>query len=518
MKLRAALLTVALTASALVATPAQASPELPEFQIDLIHEHESPAPMTAAASRISAASVSPAATGIPMLSSRPGSAHTVYLDFDGAQLTNTVWNLYDNFGGPYPSIDLPAFSLDDDRASFGPDESQVIRQTWTDIVELFAPFDVNVTTVEPDISAISKTDTTPDTYGGVIIFTDEATIYPANYSGLAPVNVFGRTDAPGMVYTQRDYLATYDSLATTAAHEIGHLLGLKHSGLNDKEYFNVCGLWNPIMGQPSCGHVVQWTDGAYPGATNVEDQIKIMGNQLGYLPDDHADQPGTATPVTPGTPASGLINSSSDSDWFQFAAGAGDITISVDPIGLNRQNNAYRQSPLDVQITLYDAAGTPVAASGNTPLVNAGGILFGTEATINTTLPAAGTYTLKAQGRGYPGTQASTGYNNYGSVGHYTVNVTTAPPMPAPPTLTIGGTAPKTAKLRRTYLARLTIVGPSTDAAKLTRISGKLPPGIRIVGTTITGKPTKKGTYAFTLKINDGSLTSDTKRITIKVR
>src|SRR5262245_23298629 len=77
---------------------------------------------------------------VPQFSSRPGAAATIYLDFDGH--TQASW-------GTFSNITSPVFDRDNDLTSFSATELQTINDIWTRVSEDFAPFNVNVTTVEP---------------------------------------------------------------------------------------------------------------------------------------------------------------------------------------------------------------------------------------------------------------------------------------------------------------------------------------------------------------------------------
>lgn len=48
-------------------------------------------------------------------------------------------------------------------------------------------------------------------------------------------------------------------------------------------------------------------------------------------------------------------------------------------------------------------------------------------------------------------------------------------------------------------------------------VSGSLPPGLRLSGNIISGTPTTRGTFAFTVRLTDGSGQQATKDFTITV-
>ena len=81
-------------------------------------------------------------TSIPLLNSRPGAPVTVYLDFNGHSETDASWN-----NGT--TIVTPVFDADGDLTTFSDEELRRMEELWYRVSEDFAPFNLNVTTVEP---------------------------------------------------------------------------------------------------------------------------------------------------------------------------------------------------------------------------------------------------------------------------------------------------------------------------------------------------------------------------------
>ena len=96
-------------------------------------------------------------SAIPLLSSNPGSSNKVFLDFDGHVVTDGFWRVENN-GLP---IHARAYDIDDNDYdasgvlkpdAFGPEELEYIDLAFRQMAEDFAPFDVDVTTIEPPAS------------------------------------------------------------------------------------------------------------------------------------------------------------------------------------------------------------------------------------------------------------------------------------------------------------------------------------------------------------------------------
>ncbi|QDT92883.1 choice-of-anchor Q domain-containing protein [Gimesia algae] len=333
------------------------------------------------------------------LSSLPGSNFTIYLDFDGHTTTGTQWNT------AFGTIVTPAYDTDGNVGSFSLAEIEVIQRTWLRVAEDFAPFNVNVTTAEPPVSDLIRTDGS-DTRWGVRVVIGENTWY-SNAGGVAYVGSFNdNLDTPTYVFN-----TGLIGVAEAASHEVGHTLGLFHDGTSTEEYYFGHGSgptgWAPIMGAGYSQDLVQWSQGEYTDADNSEDDLNIITTQNGfsYRVDDYGSSIGTASSLINGT-ASGIIERNTDVDFFQFTTTGGDAII--DP---------FFESPnLDILATLYDSSGTQIQTSNPIGALNA-----------SFTGLAAGTYYVSIEGTG-EGDVLGTGYSDYGSLGQYTITVTGLPP------------------------------------------------------------------------------------------
>ncbi|MBI5269468.1 MAG: pre-peptidase C-terminal domain-containing protein [Burkholderiales bacterium] len=354
------------------------------------------------------------------LHSRPGAKRTIYLDFNGAVLTNTAWN---NGGGP---ITAQPFDADGNvNTNFSDMELERIQYIWQRVAEDYAPFDVDVTTEEPSPDKLTRSSMADEVYGTTALITNTAGVYNCSCGGVAYVGVFdavGDFYKPALVFWNMLGSGNEKYVAEATSHEVGHNLGLSHDGYSGGGYYPGHGSgdtgWAPIMGVGYYQPVVQWSIGEYNTANNHEDDIVVMGNNGAPLrPDDHGNKAGKATALAT-TPngsninltGSGVIERRKDKDVFKFTAGAGAGSITVSPDS--------RSANLDVFVKLTDAAGTVVAKAK--PPTTLG-------ATLSFNLPAAGTYYVTVDGVGVYD-PATDGYSDYGSLGQYRVTGTVRAP------------------------------------------------------------------------------------------
>ena len=330
------------------------------------------------------------------LQSRPGATKTIYLDFDGHHSVGNSWG---------HDIQFPAFNRDGNPNSFSDSELIEIQKQFQNVAEDFLPFDVNVTTLDPGVAALSKSSINDSTWGIRAVNTQPTDGFGSGIGGIAYLNSFS--------YNQDTPVFTFNKGARnggmTNSHEVGHALGLRHQGLNSQSYHPGTGTgqtsWGPILGAPFGKRLTQWSNSDYDGATIDQDDLTVITsnrNGFGYRDDDHGSGLQSATVLTADENQQisswGIIERTEDQDWFSFQTGAGNVILDV---------NAFGQDPnLDIEAKLHDASGNVIATSN--PLND-------TNASFDLELDA-GQYFLSVDGVGLDGQNS-----DYGSIGFFSL-------------------------------------------------------------------------------------------------
>ena len=206
-----------------------------------------------------------------LLHSNPEASKIVYLDFDGhTALYNT-----------------PAYSFEGD-SSHSDAEKQRIQNIWERVSEDFLPFNIDVTTEEPELAALINSGGSDDEWGvRVAIGGTSHDWQNPNQGGVANMHSF-TDDADNPCYVFPDNLINGSEKLTAEciSHEVGHTLGLHHDGNSTEVYYwghgGGANGWAPIMGASYTRNLTQWSLGEYPDANNAEDDLAIITDANGF--------------------------------------------------------------------------------------------------------------------------------------------------------------------------------------------------------------------------------------------
>jgi len=376
------------------------------------------------------APVTMTAKSIFRLHSRPGAAHTIFVDFDGGTIKKTAWNTYQGV----PEWNAVAYDTDGKKHSFSNDEISDMAEIWQQVAEDYIPFDVDVTTEDPGKLG--------PTIGWILVTSSKdangRSMPEPGAGGVSYLNTFGfgQTAYYSPIFVYYDNLESPAAVADAASHEMGHTIGLTHDGTTASGSPGKGGnrnvSWSPIMGLDHAGHLTQWSRGDYRGATNTQDDIGILTGSLGRRGDDHEDTRfATGTPlaidsrgrISASDPYAveerrnpknrGVIEDQDDIDVFVFRAGAGTVDINIVPAWDAAHPKSRDGANLDIEATLFDAKGKKIAVADPRD---------DTTANLKVKVPA-GSYTIEVRGVG----SSTAPFSSYGSLGQYFISGSVPP-------------------------------------------------------------------------------------------
>jgi predicted phage tail protein len=374
-------------------------------------------------------------TSIPRLNSLAGAPVTIYLDFDGHTETQD-WPTSRSDGQTGPIV-TPVFDIDNDLTTFSDEELRMIEEVWYRVAEDFAPFNVNITTVDPQSFRDFESILVSIGGDGAWIGSPGGVAYLGSFSNNAVNTSYVFSDNTG-----RGGTLHAKGMALTVSHEVGHMLGLNHNSVYDTngtktaEYDSGRPDLGPIMGAPYGSLRDTWSNA--PGTVTVtalQDDFAIMTSSVNrtfrFRADDFGNTVQTAellTVTSPSLTTQGIIGQNNDVDMFRFDTDAGPVSFSAEGLNLRTvYNNAALTfgTNLDLELRLYNASGALIASA--TPNNS---LFAGISATVS-----QGTYFIAVSGTG-----------QYGALGQYTLtgNVIPLPSIPTmvSPTGTISNTRP----------------------------------------------------------------------------
>ncbi len=353
---------------------------------------------------------SPAAKSqVPVVSSYPGAAATIFLDFDGHLVDGTSWNWS---GSPIAC------------AGSGLTATQVLH-VFNRVAEDYRPFNVNVTTdsvkfLEAPLHRRMR-----------VIITTTSSWYGNTAGGVAFIGSFtSGDDTPCFVFSA---LFGYNlkKIAEAISHESGHTLGLYHQSQYDEncnkitDYYAGQGTgeigWAPIMGVGYNRNFTLWGYGPNSlGCTNFQSDLDIISspaNGFGYRDDDHDSLHENATLALFANnqfKMEGVVERNADEDMFRFdMPGRGRFQLNAIPYNVGTGNAG---SNLDLQVSIYNKDNTLLN------IYNPGNLL----SSLADTILNPGVYYLKVEGKGNQYAPA------YASLGSYSLNADIEPGEPLP--------------------------------------------------------------------------------------
>ena len=437
------------------------------------------------------------------LHSKAKASKTIYLDFNGYTAMNSVWSV--------STLKAPAFDLDGNPNTFNTAELSKIISIWSRVAEDFIPFDVDVTTEEPSADALIRSSKADDIYGTRVVITKTGTIR-CYCGGIAYVGTVAAVNAAAFqpVWVFQQSLANNEKyIAEAASHEAGHNLGLFHdgqqTGTSTNYYYEGHGsgvmAWAPIMGVGYYKNVTQWSNGQYPGANNLQDDLAVFAaNGFTLSADDAGNTFATANPLinsaSTGVRTVGVIEDVNDVDMFRIDTTGGLLELKVKPASIGPN--------LNTKLALFKEDGAILAQNARESELSS---------SISTTVPA-GTYFLSVSGSSHTAAGTDHGYPGYGSLGQYLITGTypvadiAAPPRAVLTASQLTGTASLTVNFS---------ANRSVGHGNIIGYRWSFGNGTYSTNSSPAHTYSKAGTYRATLTVIDQAQLTDTKSVQIKV-
>src|SRR6187455_2577855 len=220
------------------------------------------------------------------LNSYPSASKVILLDFNGHDVSGTMWNVNG------------AFTCNSSGLS-----DAAITEVLNRVAEDYRPFNINVTTNE------TKYNSAPYNKRMRVVITTSNEWYGSGAGGVAYINSFTWGDnSPCFVFSS---LLGYSvkKIAEACSHEAGHTLGLRHQSLydangvklNDYNWGQGSGEigWAPIMGASYNENLSLWHYGPNSlSATTMQDDVAKIAAVVGLISDEYANSTASATALS----------------------------------------------------------------------------------------------------------------------------------------------------------------------------------------------------------------------------
>ena len=397
---------------------------------------------------------------VPVYNSLPGATNTLYLDFAGFTYSGTWFGSTPGTTAPYHSDNTSTSS------SFTSHDLENIQASFQRVAEKYAPFNINVTTVDPAVAAgQAASDSTRQAYYNTTARVMHTVIggtgsWYGSAGGVSAINVFGSTTSglhTNWVFSSVNSYGADNTqfIGEASSHEIGHALGLNHQTSNaaTNDYREGTGGPNndgtgpgskaPTMGNSYYAERGIWSNGASyanrPGSgngTGTQNDVKVLvgtaSNGVSIRDDGvgHSRAAATALALS-GTQILASANkgvivpvdadaSTFRDDYFKFTVGG--LTKAVLNLGVPTGGVAT----LDGTLSVLDAQGNVVARAATASLGE--------------------TLTLDLAGGDYFAVVSSAG--QYGDMGSFTLSGSLTP-VPEPAAVLLVGAAGLAAWRRR---------------------------------------------------------------------
>lgn len=339
-------------------------------------------------------------SSLPQLHSNAGAPAKLFLDFNGNFVS--TW-------GSWSNATTPVYDQDGDASTFSNGELASIYEIWARVAEDYAPFNIDVTTVDPGSLA-------NQVVAHIAIGGNWSDWYGSGAGGVAYIGGFynGASNV-GFVFEEALGNGNAKYVAEAASHEAGHLFALQHQALWNgttlsQPYNQGNAAWAPIMGNGYYSARTTFHNGTTnSSSTTFQDDLSILtnvSNAFGYRTDDFGSTLGGASALpTIGTSVnfSGLIGRYDDVDVWSFSTTGGNVTFQL-------AGSTYG-SNLDSILELWNSGGGVLVSASPSGSLGA---------SLSMTV-GAGTYYLVARSLG-----------DYGNMGQYTITGSLPVAAPAP--------------------------------------------------------------------------------------